>query len=63
MPFRVLREGFDETSGDLGLIGPGCRSGLAGERLNHVHNSHGIHLEDMVGPFAGRLCCWLLKIQ
>jgi hypothetical protein len=43
--FGMLGEGFDEASGYLSLIGSGCGSGLSGERLNHVHNSHAVHLE------------------
>src|ERR1700678_4541499 len=43
--FGMLSEGFDEASSYLGLVGSGRCSGLSGERLNHVHNSHGVHLE------------------
>jgi hypothetical protein len=48
--FRVLGEGFDEAPGNFGLVGAGGLSGLSGERLNHVHESHAVHLAIMVGP-------------
>jgi hypothetical protein len=42
--FGVLGERFNKTTCNFGLIGAGSGASLTSERLNHIHNSHVVHL-------------------